>query len=196
MLVGAFDSMVQAALDESAIPALPTDEGHMTDVFVFAPPDDQEAALKLYHVVQLFFTRSFGAFIQEASDCGLDEGLLRLNEARKAKLLLEFRIWYGTKCLVEFFTKKDQSFNPLFLSEWCDGLAVMFVQNEQHLWEEVTRVLLHDVFMPSGVHVSEFLGLNFGEQQNFFKDQYGAYVAALQALGNKFPQGTESAHSN
>jgi Ca2+/Na+ antiporter len=63
----------------------------------------------------------------------------------------------------------------------------MYVQNEQLLREKITKVLLKDLFLGTGVSSSDFLTLPFEKQCEFYKTNRWLVVSIFQALGNSLP---------
>ena len=189
-----FDSLAAAALDPSSarIPEITPKDCH-TDLFAYASVDDREDALALFPVLYGFVQTSFRQFLEEELDLRINDGLLRLSAERKSEIIRSFVIWHRAECLLRFLTGKSgesTGFNPLHVWEWCDGLAIMYVQNEQRLREDLMRTVLDDVFGPAGMTVGRFVAMQPSEQQRFCEQCEELMAAAFQSLGSHFPKET------
>jgi hypothetical protein len=187
-----FDDLCAALLepDLARIPEIHPKDCH-TDLFAYASEDDRTDALALFPESYRFVLNSFRLYLEEELDLRINDGLLRYDAGRKLDVIRGFMPWHRSECLLRFLTGKSdgpEQFNPLHVWEWCDGLAVMYVQNQQNLREELLRVVQDDVFRPAGMTVDRFVALQPLEQQRFCERHEELMAAAFQSLGSRFPR--------
>ena len=179
-----FDSLCNIALGNMNPSYTNGQECVHSDIFVCATKEEQDSALKLFVEVTLFKAEEFKLFMEEACDTPFGDQLLLLDQDIKLEFFDFFSTHYKVKTLSLFIRNED--FNPLYFTDYAEGLAIRFIQNPAEFREKVLHCI-SQIFRATGMDFSGFLTLPFGEQESYYSQFCEEFIIqSQQALDCEF----------
>lgn len=179
--LGEFDEICRVALGLRKPPVSDLGGVHRTDLFRSASLKEQAAAVQLYLLSWDFRASEFKKFLEEVG-LNFDGTLLALSNEDKMKWMDLFNDHHLTKNVVAILTD-DHDFNPLFVTDYCDGFAVRFVRSPDSLREEFKTSIIK-VFVQGDVSKEQFLASTFEDQTLTCLKFSQHLIAEWQVLGD------------